>query len=214
MLRRFFVGVCCLFALCPADQSVYTPIGFSYGQDYNKAREKSGFILGGGIGLPSATTQSLTFHRFRDVSSYGFHLLFGYQDFTSKFTPFPFNYFGARVLLEFYNTYHLTKQKAFNSNVLSIGYDLLYDIFPNKAQTFGLLLGVNIGMVRIQDFQSFSLSFGLKFGFSYAFSTKHRLEASYLIAESGPLQGDRFYFYSPYTINVTYTYLFAMPFKK
>lgn len=214
MLKKYLLHFFIFFTIVIANPRPVSPISPNFVQDYVKGGNKSGFIVGGGLGIPSTPTQLLEQHKLEHSSSYGFHALIGYQNFKSQLIPFPPNFFGARILFETYNTLHLSQDGILSSNMLLFSYDILYDFFPKSQQTFGLILGFNIGAVKIQKYQNFSLGLGIKIGFGYAFDENHRLEANYIIAQSGPLKGDRFYFYSPYTINITYTYRFTIPLDK
>lgn len=197
-----------LFAQIPS--SVISPI---FIQDKIEGKNKSGIIVGLGVGIPSLSTQYLSGYTFQNVTSYGYHLIVGYQDFTRLLSPFPPNIFGARMSFEFDDTFHIG-EKTINSSNLLINYDLLIDAFARRKNPIGFIIGVNLGLTQIKGYQSFSFSIGAKLGLSLAFTTDHRLDITYKVASSGPLQGDRLYFYSPYTIDLTYTYRFSIPIKK
>lgn len=214
MLKKqlFFLCYFCSFLL--ADLKPLSPISPTFVQDYIKGGNKSGFLVGGGVGLPSTPIQSLEKKTFSHSSAYGIHALIGYQNFQSMLIPLPPNLFGARILFETYNTFHITQEGPISSHALLFSYDMLYDFFPRDHQTFGFIFGINMGAIKIQKYQNFSFGIGLKLGFSYLFDENHRLEATYILAQSGPLKGNQFYLYSPYTINITYTYRFTIPFDK
>lgn len=209
----FTLLCCCSFLLAQIPTSSISPV---YIQDLIQGKNKSGIVLGVGIGIPSTGVQFLSGEKFENTTSYGYHFLIGYQDFSRFLTPLPPNIFGARATLEFMDTYHIdfSSSKNINSSSFLVNYDLLLDIFARKKRnTAGFIIGFNTGLTKITNYQSFSFSIGLNLGVSLAFDTNNRLDITYKISSSGPLQGDRLYFYSPYTINLTYTYRFSIPTK-
>lgn len=214
MKRICFALLCCYsFLLAQMPTSNISP---TYIQDLIQGKNKSGIILGIGVGIPSTGIQFLSGEKFENTTSYGYHFLIGYQDFSRFLTPFPQNIFGARATLEFIDTYHIdfSSSKSINSSSFLINYDLLFDIFARKKRnTAGFIVGLNTGLTKIETFQSFSFSIGLNLGVSLAFDTDNRLDITYKISASGPLQGDKLHFYSPYTINLTYTHRFSIPTK-
>ncbi len=187
-----------------------SPIGI---KDLIAGENKSGIIVGGGVGLPSLSVQHLSGHRFSHTTSYGYHFLAGYQDFAKIINPFYPNLFGARAYVDFSDTYHIALiDNVINSTSILLNYDFLFDVFARrKINTMGFILGANIGWTKISNYQSFSFSIGMKFGISLAFDSDNRLDITYKIASSGPLKGNDLYFYSPHTINLTYTYRFSLP---
>ncbi len=212
MLRKY--ALVCLCAMLPV--FAQTPLSFlapQEVQDYVKGKNKSGIIVGVGLGLPSLATQHISGQVFHNMSSYGYHIIAGYQDFSRLIGPLPRNFGGARASLEFSDNFHngAGLQPTIRSSSFWLNYDLLFDPFARRSDVFGLLLGVSLGWTSIRGYQDFSFSAGLKFGFSINFDKSSRLEITYRLAQSGPLKGKQLYFYSPYTINLTYTYRFDVP---
>ena len=199
---------CALFGAEPPLVSI-SPVSI---KDLLKSKDKSGIIVGGGVGLPSYNTQYLSGERFPRSTSYGYRFIVGYQDFARMLTPFTPNLFGARASLEFSDTYHITSERLINSNSILLNYDMLFDPFARRSfNTIGFILGVNTGLTRISGYQGFSFSIGMKAGISLVFDTDNRLDITYRVASTGPLKGNELHFYSPYTINITYTYRFTLP---
>ncbi|WP_104697681.1 MULTISPECIES: outer membrane beta-barrel protein [unclassified Helicobacter] len=211
-MKRVFVALifCHYFLFAQTPSSAISP---TFIQDKFDGKNKSGIVVGLGLGLPSLSTQYLSGHTFSNITSYGYHFLVGYQDFTRLLSPFPPNIFGARISFEFDDTFHIG-ERTINSSNLLINYDLLIDAFARKKNPIGFIIGINLGLTQIKSYQSFSFSIGAKLGLSLAFTTDHRLDITYKVASSGPLQGNSLYFYSPYTIDLTYTYRFSIPFKR
>ena len=191
-------------------QSPLSPIANPKVQDLIKGKNKSGIIIGASLGLPSTPIQYLHGQRFENTTSYGYGFIIGYQDFARIINPLPRNFAGARASFEFSDVYHVSSMTTHSSSFL-LNYDILIDPMARGSNLFGFIFGVNTGLTYIQNFQSYSFSIGLKFGISVNFNKDHRLDITYRIGQSGPLQGNQLYFYSPYTINLGYTFRFDLP---
>lgn len=211
MLKKGLIAVACCCALFGAEPPLVSISPVSV-KDLLKGKDKSGIVVGGGVGLPSFNTQYLSGERFTYTTSYGYHLMVGYQDFARMLTPFTPNLFGARASLEFSDTYHITSEGLIDSKSILLNYDMLFDPFARRNfNNIGFILGLNTGVTRISGYQGFSFSMGVKAGISLVFDTDSRLDITYRVASTGPLKGNELHFYSPYTINVTYTYRFTLP---
>lgn len=209
MIKKSFLFLFSALTLTMA-QSPISTISDPITQDRIRGKNKSGIIFGATLGLPSVPTQYLYGQRFENVTSYGYGLMIGYQDFARVISPLPYNFGGARASFEFNDVYHISSS-TIHSNSFLLNYDILIDPLARGQNLFGLIFGVNTGLTYIQSFQGFSFSVGLKFGISANFDQNNRLEITYRVAKSGPLQGSQLYFYSPYTINLTYTFRFDAP---
>ena len=196
--------------LCYAQEPL-SPISPPVAQNIIKGKNKSGIIVGLGLGLPSVPTQSLSGNTYTNINSYGYHLLIGYQDFSRIISPLPRNYTGARASFEFSDTYHVG-ENTLHSMSLLLNYDILIDpLAGQKKNFFGLIAGAHVGWTKISNLQGFSFTVGLKVGMSLIFDNNNRVDITYKFSESGPLKGNQLYFYSPYTIDLTYTYRFDLP---